>query len=418
MIYESLKKSILYNLVLGNSKKLNDENEINSLQEIIKFKEDNSIKIKQKSVANEYVKPNIPKNWDWVKLEKIATLITDGEHSTPKRIKEYDGYYLLSARNILNGKMQLDDVDYVPEDEYNRISKRCNPQKGDLLISCSGSLGRCCVVEDENNYTMVRSAAMIRVHMTNPKYLMYVIQSAVGQNQIDLLKKQTAQANLFLGAIASLYIPLPPLNEQDRIVKALDELILKLDEIEPLENELHNLKVNFPEKMRKSFLQDIMCINKEDNKFKKIKLKDLVSINTGKKDANYGKNGGDYYFFTCSKNPIKCPDYSFDGEAILLAGNGDIGNINYYVGKFEAYQRTYVLMKINEEIDMKFLYYHLLANWKEYNTYQIFGTAIPYIKLGNVQNYIVNVPTIEEQHRIVEKIEELLPLFDDIDNLI
>ena len=82
----------------------------------------------------------LPKGWKWVKLSEIASKITDGEHITPRRTS--DGYLLLSARNIQNGYLSLSDVDHIPTDEYERIIKRCNPEHGDILISCSGSIGR------------------------------------------------------------------------------------------------------------------------------------------------------------------------------------------------------------------------------------------------------------------------------------
>lgn len=142
-----------------------------------------------------------------------------------KHQTEYQGYYLLSARNILNGKLVLDDVDYVSKRKYDVISKRCNPHRNDILISCSGSVGRCCLISDDNNYVMVRSAAMIHCLQMNNKYIMYAIQSPYIQAQIDGLKKQSVQANLFQAAIASLLIPVPPIEEQQRIVERLDALL-------------------------------------------------------------------------------------------------------------------------------------------------------------------------------------------------
>ena len=171
----------------------------------------------------------VPSNWTWTRIGAISNKITDGEHNTPKRVSTFQGFYLLSARNIQNGYISLNDVDYVDENEFIRIHKRCNPQKGDVLVSCSGSVGRCAVIEDDNKYVMVRSAAMISSNIINTKYLMYVIQSQELQNQIEDSSKQTAQANLFQAAIADLLIPLPPFNEQKRIVKNIEELYMKLE---------------------------------------------------------------------------------------------------------------------------------------------------------------------------------------------
>ena len=78
-----------------------------------------------------------------------------------------------------------------------------------------------------------------------------------------------------------------------------------------------------------------------------VKLEAIVSVVTGKKDANYGSEDGEYTFFTCAGEPIRCDGFSFEGESLLLPGNGaNVGQVFYYNGKFEAYQRTYVLQAI------------------------------------------------------------------------
>ena len=166
-------------------------------------------------------------SWEEKTIGEISSKITDGEHSTPKRVDQFCGYYLLSARNIHNGEIRLDDVDFVTENEYERIRKRCNPTKNDILISCSGSIGRVCVIQDNNKYVMVRSAAMVKLLQDNPFYIAYMLQSFNVQQQIEKTKKQSCQANLFLGAIKQLLLPVPTLPEQVEIVRILDIIIEK-----------------------------------------------------------------------------------------------------------------------------------------------------------------------------------------------
>ena len=168
---------------------------------------------------------DIPESWIWAKLADVCAKITDGEHKTPCRVDSFCGYYLLSARNVRDGFISLDDVDYVDEEEYSRIAIRCNPKKNDVLISCSGSVGRCSIVSDDNKYVMVRSAAMVSPLSVDSTYLMYSIQSDAVQRQIRDKTKQTAQANLFQDAIRNLIIPLPSVTEQKRIVAKLEELL-------------------------------------------------------------------------------------------------------------------------------------------------------------------------------------------------
>ena len=138
----------------------------------------------------------------------------------------------------------------------------------------------------------------------------------------------------------------------------------------------------------------------------------ISQIRTGKKDANYGSEDGEYPFFTCAAEPIRCDGYSFDCNAILLAGNGDINNISRYEGKFEAYQRTYVV-EVKEPINTDLLYYYFKYRWFDYNKDKMFGTAIPYIRLGNLQTFPIPLPPLEEQQRIVDRIEYLFAKLDE-----
>ena len=169
----------------------------------------------------------IPASWAWTRLFSLCSNITDGEHKTPRRTAEYVGYYLLSARNIRDGHLSLEDVDYVDGKEYSLISKRCNPKRNNILISCSGSIGRVCLVPDDGNYVMVRSAAVAVPILVHSKYLMYALQSEIVQKQIKSKIKQAVQANLFQGEIRNLIIPVPPFDEQQRIVRKLDYLLIK-----------------------------------------------------------------------------------------------------------------------------------------------------------------------------------------------
>ena len=141
-------------------------------------------------------------------------------------------------------------------------------------------------------------------------------------------------------------------------------------------------------------------------------FKSISTIQTGKKDANYGSDEGKYPFFTCAAESIRCHGYSFDCRAILLAGNGDINNISRYNGKFEAYQRTYVV-KIAEPLCFDYIFYWFKYRWFDFNKGKMFGAAIPYIRLGNLQEFPTPIPPLAEQQRIVDRIESLFAKLDE-----
>lgn len=173
----------------------------------------------------------LPLGWEWARLGDLCSKVTDGEHATPRRSSS--GHYLLSARNVTNEGILLNDVDFVPEDEFERIRKRCDPNLGDVLISCSGSIGRVALVDRDNAYSMVRSAAMIRPVSAGitPEFIARCLRSPALQTEMFTKSRQSAQANLFLGAISSLVIPVAPLPEQHRIVAKVDQLMALCDQL-------------------------------------------------------------------------------------------------------------------------------------------------------------------------------------------
>lgn len=147
-----------------------------------------------------------PKGWEIKTMNEICERITDGEHITPQRTNE--GIYLLSARNIQNHKIALDDVDFIDEEEYQRISRRIRPQKGDILISCSGTIGRVARVKDNFKFQLVRSVALVRpiIAYSHPIYLEYIFTTNLMKNQIKKAVNQSSQANLFQGKIRKLFL--------------------------------------------------------------------------------------------------------------------------------------------------------------------------------------------------------------------
>ena len=129
------------------------------------------------------------------------------------------------------------------------------------------------------------------------------------------------------------------------------------------------------------------------------KLGNYVKIRTGKLDANASSEDGLYPFFTCSIEPLKISSYSYDCECCLVAGNGDL-NVKYYNGKFDAYQRTYIIESLDKEkLDVMYLYF-FLCSYIEVLRKQSIGGVIKYIKLGNLTDALIPIPSLEKQKEI------------------
>ena len=230
---EQLKKSILQLAIQG---KLVTQDENDEPAEVLyaKIQAEKQKLIKEGKIKKDKPLPPItedeipfpiPPTWKWVQLNDVCLQITDGEHSTPKRtiVKEIP---LLTAKNIRDGYITYDNVDYVLEETAVDCWKRCCPENQDILMTCVGYIGRSSIVSDSRRFVLVRSVSLIRASkILDISFLKLALDSPELQKQMAINTKQTAQPCLYLNKIKSLYFPLPPLEEQHRIVAKVNELL-------------------------------------------------------------------------------------------------------------------------------------------------------------------------------------------------
>ncbi len=129
-----------------------------------------------------------------------------------------------------------------------------------------------------------------------------------------------------------------------------------------------------------------------------------TKIMTGKLDANASSIDGNYPFFTCSKEPLRISNYSYNCECVLVAGNGDL-NVKYYSGKFDAYQRTYIIeSKDSQVLNTKYLF-HFLDKYVDKLREQSIGGVIKYIKLGYLTEALLPLPSLSVQKQIADVLD-------------
>lgn len=135
--------------------------------------------------------------------------------------------------------------------------------------------------------------------------------------------------------------------------------------------------------------------------WKTYRLGDIAKFQTGRLNSNAAVENGKYPFFTCSPNTLAIDNYAFDKEAILLAGNNAEGNfsIKYYKGKFNAYQRTYIIETYNDICDIKFLFYALKLCLQQFKLMSQ-GTSTKFLTAVILNNFEISLPSLEEQRRI------------------
>lgn len=229
---ERLKKSLMQNLLTG------------------KMKPDGTFRTSEEFYIDEKF-GKVPVGWEVKKVQELSIQVTDGEHQTPERTET--GYYLLSARNIKNGYLSLDDVDYISDKELRRIQKRCNPQGGDILISCSGTIGNVCIVPDGFIGGMVRSAALVKLNSDKiePQFAELMLQSHSLQNQMKVAVASSVQGNIFQGAIKKLRM-IYPHDKQERL--AITECLYQFKrDIASMQD-----KIIVLERLKKSLMQNLL----------------------------------------------------------------------------------------------------------------------------------------------------------------
>jgi len=363
----------------------------------------------------------IPLDWAVFPLIALSTKITDGEHQTPTRSPS--GYYLLSARNVQDGHIDLLDVDHVCSDEYQRIRLRCDPQAGDVLISCSGTVGRVAVVPEGLECVMVRSAAMVKADPVKlcGSYLQYFLQSSVGQRQIAASLNQGAQANLFLGHIQGLLIALPPTKgEQEAIAEVLSDADALIESLEHLISKKCHLK--------QGAMQELLTAKKRlpgfGGEWETKHLGELILRFTGggtPSRLNPDYWGGDIPWVTVKDLGTFDPHHS--QETITEAGLGCsashlvpagtlITSTRMAVGRAVIYE---VDVAINQDLkalvplpEMSSQYLRL---WFALNAPSLeelgSGSTVMGISLADLKEVVLNLPRIPEQEAIVAVLSDL-----------
>lgn len=231
-------------------------------------------------------------------------------------------------------------------------------------------------------------------HTQNAKYLAYLLQDKEFQIKKLTHITGTKVKRIHESAFSKISFPIPPIEVQDEIVLILD----KFRELGAgLEAELEARRA------QNSYYRDKIFGSDERFEFKRVR--ELCEIKTGKKDVNQGNPNGQFPFFTCSRSHTYSDTYSFDGEALLIAGNGEVGLVQYFDGKFEAYQRTYVLMEFRD-VESRYLFQYLKAYLVEHlSTLKQDGT-ISYIKLGMLADFMIPIPPVAIQNEFISKFEK------------
>ncbi len=214
-----------------------------------------------RSLASE-IPFDIPDSWEWVRISSIAALVTKGTTPRGGNVTYSDnGIGFLRAENVAGlDRLDLSKLNHIDEATHTGFLKRSILEANDVLITIAGTLGRTAIVKEENLPLNANQAvAIIRLvnsHSVDLRYLVYALNAPAIQDKLTAQKKITAIPNLTLEIISDCLVPFPPLNEQRRIVNQFALFVPQIAEYEDKQTALNALNKAFPERLKKSILQE------------------------------------------------------------------------------------------------------------------------------------------------------------------
>lgn len=341
----------------------------------------------------------IPKDWNVIPLGNLMKF-KNGINACKEKFGT--GIKIISVMDILqenvityDGIKGKIDIDEKTLDVY-------DVSYGDILFQRSSEnfedAGKSNVYMDKDNRATF-SGFVIRgkkIGDYDPQYINLALKNRNVRKQIMRKAAGSQHINVGQSTLEQVLVPFPNINEQKRISNFLNKIDILIKNQTKL---IEKLKVK-----KKKILNELL---NDGIKYRKMRLGDICNITTGKLDANQMEKDGKYPFFTCSKEIFFINKYDFDTEALLIAGNGDIGDIKYYKGKFNAYQRTYVLSDFKTNI--KYVMYFLEKNLKKHVFQGMQKSSMPYIK----KEVLENIEIVYYDESKIKKIVNLLDLISE-----
>ena len=354
-------------------------------------------------------------NWRRVSLKEVCNKITDGSHNPPKRV-EISDYLMLSSKNIFDDTIILDSPRFLTESDFKAEDRRTQVEVGDVLLTCVGTIGRVAVVnEGLPKFTLQRSVAVLKNKrdVIDSRFLMFSLQNIL--DELTENARGVAQKGLYLGQIQSLEIPIPTLNEQQRIVSILDDAFAGIARATAnADKNLANARELFL-----SYLKSVFENKGEDWEMKR--LGDIGKPSMCKRILKHQTSStGDIPFYkigTFGKTPDAFiskekyhefrTKYSFPKKGdILISASGTIGRRVRYDGEPAFFQDSNIVWIDNDEMQVlnDYLYvFYEFCDWqpsKGATISRLYNTNLISIK-------IVFPKSFNEQKRIVHKLDAL-----------
>ena len=335
--------------------------------------------------------PEFSGEWVTKSINDLAVVIGGGTPDTT--VKSYwDGeIQWFTPSEIGKNKYVDSSLRTITEVGLNNSSAKLLPPNT-ILLSSRATIGECSLSLRECATNQGFQCLVSK--KCNVDFLYYLIQT----KKKDLIRKSCGSTFLEISAneVRKIQVSVPSDVEQQKIA----ELLSLIDERIATQNKI----IEKLQSLIKGIAQH--CIKESTSGNTYVKLGDICQITTGKLDANAQVDNGIYPFFTCAEQPFKIDSFAFDTEALLISGNGaNLGYINYYHGKFNAYQRTYVLDIFSENI--QYIKWALKVLLPKRIAIEKSSSNTPYIVLSTLSDLRLPIPNKSIQCHIAKLMQSL-----------
>lgn len=341
------------------------------------------------------IEQKIPEGWSVKKLGDICD-VRDGTHTSPKFFDR--GFPLITSKNLINGKIDFKNIQYISKKDHIEICKRSNVDDGDILLAMIGTIGNPVLVKKDREFS-IKNVALFKVGKNNNHLNNVYLYNYLSYSTYELNKKSAGGTQKFVGLseFRKFQLPIPPLPEQEKIAGILS---CWGDGIEKLSALIEKKKIQ-----KKALMQQLLTgkhrLKGFTSPWHEVKLGDISKISTGESNREDSSLNGKYTFFDRSQDVRTSNRYLFDGEAIIVAGEGQDFIPKYFVGKFDLHQRSYCIMNF-KNIFGKFLFFLLNLN-KNYFLQQAVGSTVKSLRLPMFLKMKLYVPSdLAEQKAIAE----------------
>ena len=361
------------------------------------------------SKLDELLRELCPDGVEYKKLGEIATKITDGMHNLPKGAGTNGAYPILSAQNINNGIIDINASKWVSREIFEIENRRTNVQKGDVLLTIVGAIGRVAVVDTDLKALFQRSVCVIKLDnsVAISRYVFFALQSSSVQSYIQVNAHGAAQKGIYLDNVSKIVVPLPPIEVQREIVRILDDYT---ENVVELQNQLA-LEITARQRQYTFYRNKLLTY---DSKTRIMPLKDVAEIERGTRVVRSQlTEAGLYPVFQNALTPMGYYDKANRlGNNTFLICAGAAGQIGYSDVDFWAADDCYTF-KCCEKLENRYLF-HVLKNNQHRIDAQVRRASIPRISREAVGNIRIPIPPLDVQNRIVNVLDNFEKICSDL----